>query len=94
MPNSGCIQTYTHIHTLINGEREESREKRDDELFEKKNKTKNKGSRGVGIFHSNGSADGRIVYRGVFGGEYFKSGNSKAYLTDEQKLHQVEYFSD
>ena len=29
MPNSGCIQTYTHIHTLINGEREESREKRE-----------------------------------------------------------------
>ena len=28
MPNSGCIQTYTHKHTLINGEREESREKR------------------------------------------------------------------
>jgi len=73
---------------------DKNQEKRDDELFEKKNKTKNKGSRGVGIFHSNGSADGRIVYRGVFGGEYFKSGNSKAYLTDEQKLHQVEYFSD
>lgn len=60
----------------------------------RKIKQKNKGSRGVGIFQSNGSADSRIVYRGVFGGEYFKSGNSKAYLTDEQKLHQVEYFSD
>jgi hypothetical protein len=29
VPNSGCIQTYTHVHTLINGEREESREKRE-----------------------------------------------------------------
>ena len=73
---------------------EKTKEKRDDKPFEIKIKPKKKEPRGIGIFRSNGSADGRIVYRGVFGGEYFKSGNSKAYLTDEQKQNQVEYFSD
>jgi len=46
------------------------------------------------IYKSNGSANGRIVYRGPLGGEYYLSGNSKAYLNEEQKASQVDYFSD
>ncbi len=49
---------------------------------------------GVGIYKSNGSAHGRIVYRRPLGGEYYLSGNSKAYLNEEQKASQVDYFSD
>ena len=58
-------------------------------VFKKKNEPL-----GVGIYKSNGSANGRVVYRGPLGGEFYISGSSKVYLNEEQKASQVDYFFD
>ena len=47
----------------------------------------------IGIYRSNGVADGRVVYLGARNGVYYKTSNfQKVYLNEDQKLNSIEFY--
>lgn len=47
----------------------------------------------IGIYRSNGAANGRVVFLGARNGIYYKTSNyQKVYLNEDQKLNSIELY--